>query len=270
MSEAKTPLITHLIELRGRVMRCCIVWLLATGLCYFFAQDIYQFLLQPLANAFGAEEGRRLIATSLTETFTTYLKLAIYGGFFLAFPFVATELYLFIAPGLFKHEKRALAPYLIFAPMLFFAGAAMAYYLVIPKAWAFFLSFEVPKSEGALPVVVEAKVSEYLGLVMHIVLAFGLAFQLPIVLTLLIRVGMLATETLVRGRRYAIVILLTIAAFITPPDILSQVLLFIPLYGLYELTIPIGRMIERSRDARAEFVEPVVAPDVHEKEKANA
>ena len=260
MSDTPTPLIAHLIELRGRVVRCCIGWMLATGLCYFYAQDIYQFLLAPLADAFGAEEGRKLIATSLTETFTTYLKLALYGGFFVSFPLIATELYLFISPGLFKHEKSAVLPYLVCAPLLFFIGAAMAYYMVIPKAWEFFLSFEVPKSEGSLPVVVEAKVSEYLGLVMHIVLAFGLAFQLPIVLTLLIRVGLLATDTLVKGRRYAVVILLTIAAFITPPDILSQVLLFIPLYALYELTIPLGRMIERKR-AEAEFIEPLVSPE---------
>ena len=242
-----SPLLAHLIELRARVMRAGAIWMLATGLCYFFAADIYQFFLQPLAHAFGGDESRKLIATSLTETFTTYIKIAIYGGFFAAFPAIATEVYLFVAPGLFKHEKRILAPYLLLAPLLFFAGAAMAYYLVMPKAWEFFLSFEVPKGEGAVPLVLEAKVSEYLGLVMHIVLAFGLAFQLPILLTLLIRTGLMETATLARGRRYAVVILLSIAAVITPPDILSQILLFIPLYALYELSIIIGRMIEKKR-----------------------
>lgn len=251
MSE-QTPLINHLIELRTRVMRAGLAWIVATIICYLFAADIYQFFLKPLATAFGENSSHRLIATSLPETFLTYIKLAIYGGFFAAFPIIATEIYLFIAPGLFKHEKRVIAPYLILAPVLFFMGAAMAYYYVMPKAWEFFLSFETPKGDGAVPLMVEAKVSEYLGLVMHIVLAFGLSFQLPILLTLLIRFGLMSTQTLARGRRYAVVILLTIAAFITPPDILSQILLFIPLYALYELSILIGRVLEKKRAAAEE------------------
>jgi sec-independent protein translocase protein TatC len=243
----KTPLITHLMELRTRVMRAGAAWIFATILCYLYAAEIYQFFLQPLAHAFGENSSHRLIATSLPETFVTYLKLALYGGFFVAFPVIAAQVYLFIAPGLFKHEKRMIMPFLAAAPFLFFMGAAMAYFYVMPKAWEFFLSFEVPAGEGAVPLMVEAKVSEYLGLVMHIVLAFGLAFQLPVLLTLLIQFGLMRTETLARGRRYAVVILLTIAAFITPPDILSQILLFIPLYALYEVSILLGRVIEKRR-----------------------
>ena len=250
----ETPLITHLIELRGRVMRAGAAWIVATCLCYLFAADIYQFFLKPLAAAFGADGTHKLIATSLPETFVTYLKLAVYGGFFVAFPYISAELYLFIAPGLFKHEKRVIAPYLFIAPLLFFIGAAMAYYLVMPKAFAFFLSFEIPVGGGNVPLQVEAKVSEYLGLVMHIVLAFGLAFQLPILLTLLIRFGLLTTAALARGRRYAVVVLLTIAAFITPPDILSQILLFIPLYALYEVSILVGRVIEKRRVSEEEMI----------------
>lgn len=243
----EAPLITHLTELRSRVMLAGAVWIAATCVCYLFAADIYQFFLRPLATAFGENSSHRLIATSLPETFVTYLKLALYGGFFVAFPYIASQIYLFIAPGLFKHERKVIAPYLLLAPGLFFMGAAMAYYLVMPKAFEFFLSFETPAVDGAVPLMVEAKVSEYLGLVMHIVLAFGLSFQLPIVLTLLIRFGLLRTETLSKGRRYAVVILLSIAAVITPPDILSQILLFIPLYALYEVSILIGRAVEKRR-----------------------
>lgn len=254
-SPSQAPLITHLIELRGRLVRSIAVWMLATGLCYYLAPHIYQFLLHPLAAAFPPDDAHRLIATSLTETFITYLKLALWAGFFLAFPYVAAELYLFLAPGLYKRERAVLAPYLIAAPLLFFAGAALAYYFIMPKAWAFFVSFEMPKTDSGLPLVLEAKVSEYLALVMHLVLAFGLSFQMPIVLTLLVRTGMIKTELLARGRRYAIVILITLAAVITPPDILSQILLFIPLYALYELSILVCRAIERRREEYSELRE---------------
>lgn len=245
MSEA--PLIAHLFELKARLIRALLVWALAAGLCYYFADDIYRFLIAPLAQAFGPDSGRRLIATNLTETFVTYVKIAAYGGLFLGFPIIAAQVYLFIAPGLYKHERRVVAPYLIVAPLLFLAGAAFAYYLVMPKAWQFFVSFEMPADEGALPLVVEAKISEYLALVLQIVLAFGLSFQLPVLLTLLVRVGLLSVRTMAKGRRYAVVILLGIAAVITPPDILSQILLFIPLYALYELSILIAKSIEARR-----------------------
>lgn len=247
------PLVAHLMELKTRLIRAVLVWVLASGLCYYFAPQIYHFLIAPLAEAFGPESGRRLIATSLTETFVTYIKIALYGGFFLGFPVIAAQLYLFVAPGLYKRERRVVGPYLIAAPLLFLVGAAFAYYLVMPKAWQFFISFEMPAGEGSLPLVVEAKISEYLSLVLHIVLAFGLSFQLPVILNLLIRTGILRVATLARGRRYAVVILLTIAAFITPPDILSQVLLFIPLYGLYEVSILIGTSIEKRRIAPEEL-----------------
>lgn len=246
---SSAPFIAHVMELKTRLIRAVLVWLVATVACYLYAEDIYRFLIMPLAEAFGPESGRRLIATSLTETFVTYLKIAAYGGFFIGFPVIAAQVYLFVAPGLYKHERGILAPYLVVAPLLFFAGAAFVYYLVMPKAWQFFVSFEIPAGEGALPLVVEAKVSEYLALVLQLVLAFGLSFQLPVLLTLLVRVGLLSTRALARGRRYAVVILLTIAAFITPPDILSQVLLFIPLYTLYELSILIGKRTEKRRAA---------------------
>ncbi|MFN7185377.1 MAG: twin-arginine translocase subunit TatC, partial [Alphaproteobacteria bacterium] len=202
----------------------------------------------PLALAFGEDDSRRLIYTSLTETFVTYIKIAMMGGFFIGFPVIAAQLYLFLAPGLYKREKSVILPYLITAPILFFAGAALAYYFVMPTAWGFFLSFEKPASEAVVPLMLEAKVSEYVALVMHITLAFGLAFQLPILLTLLVRFGMIRTTTLSRGRRYAVVILLILAAILTPPDLLSQLLLFIPLYALYECSIVICRRVEKRRE----------------------
>lgn len=251
MIQAPQPLLSHLEELRVRLVRVVIAWLAASALGYIFAPQIYQFLVQPLAEAFGSTQGRTLIATGLAETFVTYISLAVYGGFFLAFPVIASEVYHFIAPGLFRHERRLIGPYLLFAPLLFFAGAAFAYYYVMPKAWHFFLSFEIPAGQSALPMTLYAKVSEYLALVMHILLAFGLAFQLPVVLMLLMQTGVISSATLARGRRYAVVALLSLAAVITPPDVVSQLLLFFPLYALYELSILGGRMLERTREAAA-------------------
>ena len=242
------PLAQHLRELRDRLMLALGVWIVATGFCYYFATEIYDFLVTPLALAFGEDDSRRLIYTSLTETFVTYIKIAMMGGFFIGFPVIAAQLYLFLAPGLYKREKAVILPYLITAPILFFAGAALAYYFVMPTAWGFFLSFEKPASEAVVPLMLEAKVSEYVALVMHITLAFGLAFQLPILLTLLVRFGMIRTTTLSRGRRYAVVILLILAAILTPPDLLSQLLLFIPLYALYECSIVICRRVEKRRE----------------------
>jgi sec-independent protein translocase protein TatC len=244
----KAPLAQHLRELRDRLMLALGVWIVATGFCYYFATEIYDFLVTPLALAFGEDDSRRLIYTSLTETFATYIKIAMMGGFFIGFPVIAAQLYLFLAPGLYKREKSVILPYLITAPILFFAGAALAYYFVMPTAWGFFLSFEKPASEAVVPLMLEAKVSEYVALVMHITLAFGLAFQLPILLTLLVRFGMIRTTTLSRGRRYAVVILLMLAAILTPPDLLSQLLLFIPLYALYECSIVICRRVEKRRE----------------------
>ena len=248
----EAPLITHLLELRNRLIRAVVVWMAASALCYVFAEDIYRFLLHPLAEAFHGEN-RQLIATSLTETFVTYLTLAVYGGFFLAFPYIAAEIYLFIAPGLYKRERMVLLPYLIAAPLLFFTGAAMAYFFVMPKAWQFFISFEHTQSPGDMALVMEPKVSEYLSLVMQIVLAFGLSFQLPVVLTLLVRVGLVSTDYLVKSRRYMIVVLAAVAAVITPPDALSQILLLVPLCGLYEISIFACRAIERRKTSEEQL-----------------
>jgi sec-independent protein translocase protein TatC len=192
-----------------------------------------------LADILAAQSGgeRRMIFTALYEAFFTYLKVAFFGAVFFSFPIWATQLWLFIAPGLYRSEKKAITPFLIASPFLFVAGAALAYYFIFPLAWQFFISFETPSDGGALPVQLEAKVSEYLSLVMQMILAFGLAFQMPVALTLLCRVGILNVEQLRKGRRYAIVGIFVVAAILTPPDIISQVGLAVPMILLYELSI---------------------------------
>lgn len=233
----RAPITSHLLELRKRLVIAVIGWLIAMVVCFYFAEDIYRFLSLPLADASSDNASRRLIYTSLTEPFQVYLKIAFYAGFMLAFPLIASQLYIFLAPGLYAHEKWVILPYLIAAPLLFFSGAALAYYFAMPLAWGFFLSFEAPAQQGALPLMLEAKISEYISLVIQFTVAFGLAFQLPILLTLLTRASLLSPERLTRNRKYAVLILLIVAAILTPPDVVSQVLLFTPLYLLYEASI---------------------------------
>lgn len=242
----KQPIIEHLRELKRRLIYSLLAFFLATGFCYYFSENIYGFLVQPLADAFTNPEQRRLIYTNLIEAFITYIKLAMFAGFFLSFPVIATQFYLFLAPGLYKKEKRALVPYLVAAPSLFIIGAAFVYYLIFPAAWRFFLGFENNDIAGGVPIQLEAKVSDYLSLVMHLMMAFGISFQLPVVLILLVRSGIMDIETLKKGRRYAIVIIVIVAAFITPPDIFSQIALSVPLYILYELSILLCRNTGKS------------------------
>lgn len=243
----KAPILAHFMELKRRILISLLAFFIATGICYHFAAEIYGFLVQPLADAFPDPAARRLIYTSLIEAFFTYLKLAVFGGFFLSFPVISAQVYLFLAPGLYKRERRVLVPYLVAAPALFLLGAALVYWYIMPVAWAFFLSFESTGTAGGLAIQLDAKVSEYLSLVMHLILAFGVSFQLPILLTLLTRFGMVSAAQLARGRRYAVVAIVAVAAVITPPDVLSQIALSIPLYALYEVSILICRGIEKKR-----------------------
>lgn len=244
----KQPLLEHLQELKKRLIYCLFAFFICTGISYYFAREIYAFLVQPLADAFPDDSNRRMIYTGLAEAFLTYLKLAVFAGFFASFPVIASQLYLFLAPGLYKNERKALIPYLVAAPTLFIAGASFVYYLIFPAAWKFFLGFESAGGVGSLPIQLEAKVSDYLDIVMHLMIAFGLSFQLPVILVLLVRSGIMELETLKKGRRYAIVIIVTVAAFITPPDIFSQIALSVPLYFLYELSIFICRNVEKKTE----------------------
>ncbi len=218
----------------------------AVCVCYGFADNIYAFLVHPLSEAFPDPSSRRLIYTGLTEAFMTYLRLALFAGFLVSFPIIAAQLYLFLAPGLYKQERKAFLPYLIAAPIMFAVGAAFVYYGIFPAAWKFFLGFETPDA-GGLPIQLEARMGDYLSLVMHLIIAFGLSFQLPVVLVLLVKSGLMTLETLKRGRRYAIVIIVAIAAVITPPDVFSQIALSVPLYMLYEISI----LLCNNRHARA-------------------
>ena len=185
VEDVKKPVTSHLMELRKRLMWVFIAMALGTGVCFIFVENIYGFLVAPLAEAMGDESTNRLIYTGLTEAFFTYLKVAFFAGIFLTFPILLAQIWLFIAPGLYKKEKGAFLPFLMATPILFFLGGALVYYGIIPMAWPFFLSFQSMGGETVMPIQLEARVSEYLDLIMTLIFAFGLCFQLPVLLTLL-------------------------------------------------------------------------------------
>lgn len=236
------PLLEHLIELRVRLIYALLALGAGVAVCYPLAPHLFQFLTEPLWHAMGEEGGRRLIYTGLTEAFLTYLKLAFFGGFILTFPFIMWQLWLFVGPGLYDHERRAIWPFLLTSPLLFLMGASLAYYVVCPWAWQFFLSFEMPASSTGLSLQLEARMSEYLALIMKLIIAFGICFQLPLLILGLFKLGVIRLETLKRQRKYAFLIIVIIAAIITPPDIISPLSLILPLYALYEISITLVKI----------------------------
>jgi len=278
IDDRKAPLMEHLIEFRNRLVYSVVALVIAFILCYLVSEELFAFLVKPLVSAYGDDvEGRRMIFTGLHEAFFTYLKVAFFAGIFLAFPVIAAQLWIFVAPGLYKNEKRAFLPFLIATPILFFLGGALAYGMVMPLAWKFLLSFETgggpslyaqafaaiagefpnfaaylptPAETTALPIQSETRVSEYLSLSMQLIFAFGLCFQLPVLLTLLGRVGIVTSAGLKSKFKYAIVGTFILAAILTPPDPLSQIALAVPLVMLYGISIVTVGMIEKRREAQ--------------------
>jgi sec-independent protein translocase protein TatC len=246
INDKPMPLLDHLIELRTRLIWSAGTFLVCFGVAYYFSSAIYYFLAEPLANVMRAQGNPdpHLIYTQLYEAFFTKIKVAFFGGMFVAFPMIAVQLWLFVAPGLYRSEKRALLPFLAATPILFVAGAALAYYFVFPFAWKFFASFQDPIGGGGVPIELLPKVSEYLDLVMKLIFAFGITFQLPVALTLLAKVGITSSKQLRKFRRYAYVGMFIIAAILAPPDVITQTGLAVPLIALYEISIISARWVE--------------------------
>tara|TARA_Y100000590_G_scaffold237692_1_gene267481 strand:+ start:5053 stop:5817 length:765 start_codon:yes stop_codon:yes gene_type:complete len=252
MSKKKdTGFISHLTELRQRLINSIIFLSVLFVICYYFSEYIYGFLVDPYAQAVKNDVvDRRLIFTALQETFLTYLKVSFFAAFFITSPFILIQIWKFIAPGLYDSEKSAIMPYLIATPILFLLGGMLVYYLIMPLAIKFFLSFESVGLSTNLPIQLEAKVNEYLSLVMKLIFAFGLSFQLPVVLSLLARIGVVDSKYLRERRKYVVVIIFAAAAFLTPPDPVTQIGLAIPLLILYELSILSVKIIEKKSEAK--------------------
>ena len=250
VESSKMPLIEHLIELRNRLLWSIGALVVGFVLCYLVAEEMYRFLVQPLADLMEGQPGRRMIYTALHEAFFTQLKVAFFGSVCLTFPIVAGQLWAFVAPGLYKKERRAFLPFLLATPILFVMGAALVYYLIFPLAWQFFMSFETAGAEGTLAIVMEPKVNEYLSLVMKLIFAFGLSFQLPVVLMLMARAGLVTSKGLAEKRKYAVVLTFATAAILTPPDVISQIGLGVPILLLYEISILGAKLVEKKRAER--------------------
>ena len=251
IDESQAPLLDHLIELRGRLLRCVLALGVAFAVCLYFAGDIFGFLVRPLTEAFPPGEGK-LVYTKLYEAFFVELKVALFAAFFVSFPVIANQLWAFVAPGLYAKEKRAFLPFIIATPILFVSGAALAYYVVMPTAFHWFLGFE--GNAGGLKLEALPGTADYLALVMQFILAFGISFLLPVFLLLLNRAGIVSRAQLAGARRYVIVGIFIVAAVLTPPDVVSQLMLAAPLLVLFEGSLLVMRFTEGRalRDSLAE------------------
>ena len=238
--------VSHLTELRRRLINIFYFLIFFFLISYFFSEEIYSFLVKPYADAVIDDNiNRRLIFTALQETFLTYLKVSFFAAFFISSPLILIQIWKFIAPGLYDNERKALIPYLIATPILFLMGGLIVYYLIMPLAIKFFLSFETSSNLSNLPIQLEPKVNEYLSLIMKLIFAFGISFQLPVILSLLARVGFVDSDYLKKRRKYVVVIIFVVAAILTPPDPVTQIGLAIPLLLLYEISIWSVKIIEK-------------------------
>ena len=249
IDETQAPLLDHLLELRSRLLRCIVALGLAFCVCLYFANDIFGFLVVPLTDAFPPGQGR-LVYTKLYEAFFVELKVALFAAFFISFPIIANQLWAFVAPGLYAKEKRAFLPFLIATPILFTSGAALAYYVVMPTAFKWFLGFE--GTRGGLKMEALPGTGDYLALVMQFILAFGISFLLPVLLMLLNRAGIVTRAQMAGARRYVIVGIVALAAVITPPDVVSQLMLAIPMLFLFEGSLLIMWIGERREKKAAQ------------------
>jgi sec-independent protein translocase protein TatC len=243
----RAPLIEHLVELRSRLIKSILTFVVAFAICFSVAGHIFNLLLVPYEIAAGSADAIRLQYTAPQEFFITQIKLAMFGAGFISFPLVANQIYKFVAPGLYKNERSAFLPYLIATPVLFLMGAAFVYFAAMPLAMRFFLSMQQTGGDGHASIELIAKTSEYLSLVMTLIFAFGICFQTPVILTLLARAGFIDSAWLISKRRYAIVVVFAVAAVLTPPDVISQVALALPTVLLYEASIFLVKMIEKKR-----------------------
>ena len=234
IDDSKAPLLDHLIELRGRLLKCVYALFITGAICFYFSEQLFAILVHPLKEAFG-NGGGRLVYTKLYEAFFVQVKVAVFGAFCLSFPIIANQLWAFVAPGLYAKEKKALLPFIVATPFLFAMGASLAYFVVMPTAFHFFLEFQ--GNSSGLQVEALPSADAYLGLVMQFILAFGISFLMPVLLMLLNRAGFVSRTQLIGLRRYMIVGAFILAAVLTPPDVVSQLMLAVPLLLLYEITI---------------------------------